>query len=101
MMMEKDTLIELKQALVKEHMIGDINLSHVDKDFYDDVREYIKETKNDEARVLFAQFKRSRITKLLRLACAFTDSMSIAEFLAPEELQLYRDVTDELERYWQ
>ena len=100
-MMEKDMLLLLKQMMVKEHMVGEINLSHVDKDFYDDVREYLKGSSNDEARVLFAQFKRSRITKLLRLACAFTNSTELSEFLTPEELILYRNITDELERYWQ
>lgn len=100
-MMEKDILLELKQALVKEHMIGEINLSHVDKDFYDNVHEYLKGTDSVEARVIFGKFKRSRITKLLRLACAFTDSMTLVEFLSPEELELYRNVVTELERYWQ
>ncbi len=100
MMMEKNTLQNLKQQLVKEGMQEGVNLSHVPIGFYEEVNDYISSTNNDEARVLFAKFKRIRITKMPRLAWAFTDSISIKDCLTPEELEIYRNIINEFERFW-
>lgn len=100
MMMEKNMLQDLKQQLVKEGMQEGINLSHIPVNFYEDVNEYISSTDNQEARVLLAKLKRVRLTKMTRLAWAFTDSMVVKEYLSPEELDIYRNIIDEFERFW-
>jgi hypothetical protein len=49
---------------------------------------------------MFAKFKRSRVTKLLRLAGARTSVDSIEEFLAPEEKVLYNELFETVDKYW-
>jgi len=96
--MEKNILMELKQQLTKENMIGDINLTHVREDFYPDVYQYIKDTSNNEAKVMFAKFKRHRLNKICRLACVGDDSAF--DLLTPEEMCLYISLVESVEKYW-
>jgi DNA replication initiation complex subunit (GINS family) len=100
MMVELDVLTRMKQALSKEHMVGAITLSHVDDDFYPVVMEYISSIDCEVGKVMFAKFKRSRVTKLLRLAGARTSVDSIEEFLAPEEKVLYNELFETVDKYW-
>ena len=97
MMMEVDTLTLIKQALVKENMVGDLKLIHIDDDFYEKASEYIKN--NEEAHIIFTKVKRSRVTKMCRFASARIP-VDTVENLSPEEEELYCKLYDCIDLFW-
>lgn len=99
-MVEVSILTELKQQLVKENMVGEISLSTVRDGFYADVVSYMNEIDSEACKIMFAKFKRGRVTKLSRLACARISVDDIKDKLAPEEQVLYLEMLEAVDKYW-
>ena len=97
MMMEVAGLTQIKQALDKETMVGDVRLVGLDDNFYSNAIEYIKN--NEEAHIIFTRVKRSRVAKMCRFASARIPSDTV-ENLTPEELELYNKLFDCVDMFW-
>ena len=97
MMMEVDVLTQIKQALVKENMVGDVRLIKISDDFYEVGSKYVKD--RPEAHVIFTKVKRSRMAKMCRFASARIP-VDTVENLSPEELELYCKLYDCIDLFW-
>ena len=97
MMMEVDVLTQIKQALVKENMVGSVKLCGISDDLYSLAYDYVKD--RPEAHIIFTKFKRSRVTKMCRFASARIP-IDTVENLSPEELDLYEKLFDSVDTFW-
>lgn len=95
-----DIVTELKQALVKEHIVGNTNYpTTLSKDFFQRLKQFLLENPNEKEDVI--KIRNSLITirrpKIIKLADAIPLSEEIKEKLTFEEIELYITINDAVE----
>lgn len=94
-------MIVLKQAIVKENMIGEINLAHLTKDFYQQIkaiRSKDDKTFHEETQLL-EMLVNKRIAKIINLASLQPLTDDIDKRLTNEEVIYYLDIQDSIKRF--
>ena len=89
---DTDMIVALKQALVKENVQGDFDLSTLDTDFYIKVRAYIQRlTQQDKDKVesMLNTLMRKRQGKIIGLADSSKMTSDLAKKLSIEERALF------------
>ena len=103
-----DMLVELKQALEKEKMLGQFDLStlqvqqQADPHFYIKMKSYMKglpEKDYDKVESMLNTLLRTRQTKIIRLADASKLPAEISQKLSIEELEFYNNLHDNSYRF--
>ena len=103
-----DMLIELKQALEKEKMLGHFDLSTLqvqqqsDPHFYIKMKSYMKglpEKDYDKVQSMLNTLLRTRQTKIIRLADTSKLTAEISEKLSVEEREFYNNLHDNSSRF--
>ena len=98
-----DMLVELKQALEKEKMLGQFDLStlqvqqQADPHFYIKIKSYMKglpEKDYDKVQSLLNTLVRTRQTKIVRLADTSKLTAEISQKLSIEEREFYNNLND-------
>jgi DNA replication factor GINS len=89
---DTDMIVALKQALVKENVQGDFDLSTLDSDFYIKVNSYIKrlpQQDRDKVESMLNTLMRKRQGKIIRLADSSKMTSDLAKKLSIEERALF------------
>ena len=103
-----DMLIELKQAVEKEKMLGQFDLStlqvqqQVDPHFYIKMKSYMKglpEKDYDKVESMLNTLLRTRQTKIIRLADTSKLTAEISQKLSIEEREFYNNLHDNSSRF--
>ena len=103
-----DMLVELKQAVEKEKMLGQFDLStlqvqqQADPHFYIKMKSYMKglsEKDYDKVQSLLNTLVRTRQTKIIRLADTSKLTAEISEKLSVEEREFYNNLHDNSSRF--
>ena len=103
-----DMLVELKQALEKEKMLGQFDLStlqvqqQADPHFYIKMKSYMKglpEKDYDKVESMLNTLLRTRQTKIIRLADSSKITAEISQKLSIEELEFYNNLHDNSSRF--
>ena len=98
-----DMLVELKQAVEKEIMLGQFDLStlqvqqQADPHFYIKMKSYMKrlsEKDYDKVEGMLNKLLRTRQTKIIRLADASKLTANISQKLSVEEREFYNNLHD-------
>lgn len=92
---DTDMVVALKQALVKENVQGDFDLSTLESDFYIKVRSYMKrlpQQDSDKIESMLNTLMRKRQGKIIRLADSSKLTSDIAKKLSIEERALFDSV---------
>lgn len=90
-----DMVVALKQALVKENVQGDFDLSTLESDFYIKVRSYMKRLPQqdaDKVESMLNTLMRKRQGKIIRLADSSKLTSDIAKKLSVEEHALFDSI---------
>ena len=103
-----DMLVELKQAVEKEKMLGQFDLStlqvqqQADPYFYIKMKSYMKrlsEKDYDKVESMLNTLLRTRQTKIIRLADSSKVTAEISQKLSIEELEFYNNLHDNSSRF--
>ena len=103
-----DMLVELKQAVEKEKMLGQFDLStlqvqqQADPHFYIKMKSYMKrlsEKDYDKVESMLNTLLRTRQTKIIRLADSSKVTAEISQKLSIEELEFYNNLHDNSSRF--
>ena len=103
-----DMLVELKQAVEKEKMLGQFDLStlqvqqQADPYFYIKMKSYMKrlpEKDYDKVESMLNTLLRTRQTKIIRLADSSKITAEISQKLSIEELEFYNNLHDNSSRF--
>ena len=103
-----DMLVELKQAVEKEKMLGQFDLStlqvqqQADPYFYIKMKSYMKrlsEKDYDKVESMLNTLLRTRQTKIIRLADSSKVTAEISQKLSIEELEFYNNLHDNSYRF--
>ena len=103
-----DMLVELKQAVEKEKMLGQFDLStlqvqhQADPHFYIKMKSYMKrlpEKDYDMVESMLNTLLRTRQTKIIRLADTSKITAEISQKLSIEELEFYNNLHDNSSRF--
>ena len=103
-----DMLVELKQAVEKEKMLGQFDLStlqvqqQADPHFYIKMKSYMKrlpEKDYDKVESMLNTLLRTRQTKIIRLADSSKITAEISQKLSIEELEFYNNLHDNSSRF--
>ncbi len=89
---DTDMIVALKQALVKENVQGDFDLSTLDSDFYIKVNSYIErlpQQDRDKVESMLNTLMRKRQGKIIRLADSSKLTSDLAKKLSIEERALF------------
>jgi DNA replication factor GINS len=89
---DTDMIVALKQALVKENVQGDFDLSTLDSDFYIKVNSYIdrlQQQDRDKVESMLNTLMRKRQGKIIRLADSSKMTSDLAKKLSIEERALF------------
>ena len=89
---DTDMIVALKQALVKENVQGDFDLSTLEPDFYIKVRVYMQrlpQQDSDKVESMLNTIMRKRQGKIIRLADSSKMSSDLAKKLSIEEHALF------------
>ena len=92
---DTDMVVALKQALVKENVQGDFDLSTLESDFYIKVRSYMKrlpQQDSDKIESMLNTLMRKRQGKIIKLADSSKLTSDIAKKLSIEERALFDSV---------
>ncbi len=92
---DTDMIVALKQALVKENVQGDFDLSTVEIDFYIKVREYMKrlaQQDRDKVQSMLNTLMRKRQGKIIGLANSSKMTSDLAKKLSIEERTLFNSI---------
>ena len=92
---DSETLVELKQAVMKEELHGDFDLITLEPHFYIKTKSYMKRlSEKDYVKVesLLNKLLRTRKTKIIRLADASKLTAEISQKLSVEEREFYNQV---------
>ena len=92
---DSETLVELKQAVMKEELHGDFDLITLEPHFYIKIKSYMKRlSEKDYVKVesLLNKLLRTRKTKIIRLADASKLTAEISQKLSVEEREFYNQV---------
>ena len=88
-------IVALKQALVKENVQGDFDLSTLDSDFFIKVRSYMKRLPpqdKDKVESMLNTLMRKRQGKIIRLADSSKMTSDLAKKLSIEERVLFDSI---------
>ena len=103
-----DMLVELKQAVEKEKMLGQFDLStlqvqqQADPYFYIKMKSYMKrlpEKDYDKVESMLNTLLRTRKTKIIRLADTSKITAEISQKLSIEELEFYNNLHDNSSKF--
>ena len=103
-----DMLVELKQAVEKEKMLGQFDLStlqvqqQADPHFYIKMKSYMKrlpEKDYDKVESMLNTLLRTRQTKIIRLADSSKITAEISQKLSIEELEFYNNLHDNSSKF--
>ena len=89
---DTDMIVALKQALVKENVQGDFDLSTLDSDFYIKVNSYVQrlpQQDRDKVESMINTLMRKRQGKIIRLADSSKMTSDLAKKLSIEERALF------------
>jgi len=89
---DTDMIVALKQALVKENVQGDFDLSTLDSDFYIKVNSYMErlpQQDRDKVESMLNTIMRKRQGKIIRLADSSKMTSDLAKKLSVEERALF------------
>jgi len=89
---DTDMIVALKQALVKENVQGDFDLSTLDIDFYIKIRAYMQrlpQQDQDKIESMLNTLMRKRQGKIIRLADSSKMTSELAKKLSIEERALF------------
>ena len=92
---DSETLVELKQAVMKEELHGDFDLITLEPHFYIKIKSYMERlSEKDYVKVesLLNKLLRTRKTKIIRLADASKLTAEISQKLSVEEREFYNQV---------
>ncbi len=92
---DSETLVELKQAVMKEELHGDFDLITLEPHFYIKIKSYMKRlSEKDSVKVesLLNKLLRTRKTKIIRLADSSKLTAEISQKLSVEEREFYNQV---------
>ncbi|HLC10198.1 MAG TPA: hypothetical protein VJJ01_03700 [Nitrosopumilaceae archaeon] len=92
---DTDMVVALKQALVKENVQGDFDLSTLDSDFYIKIRSYMQklpQQDNDKVESMLNTIIRKRQGKIIRLADSSKMTLDLAKKLSIEERALFDSI---------
>lgn len=92
---DTDMIVALKQALVKENVQGDFDLSTLDSDFYIKVNSYIErlpQQDRDKVESMLNTLMRKRQGKIIRLADSSKMTSDLAKKLSIEERALFDSI---------
>ena len=92
---DSETLVELKQAVMKEELHGDFDLITLEPHFYIKIKSYMKRlSEKDSVKVesLLNKLLRTRKTKIIRLADSSKLTAEISQKLSVEEHEFYNQV---------
>ncbi len=92
---DSETLVELKQAAMKEELHGDFELITLEPNFYIKIKSYMKRLpEKDYVKVesLLNKLLRTRKTKIIRLADSSKLTAEISQKLSVEEREFYNQV---------
>ena len=92
---DSETLVELKQAAMKEELHGDFDLITLEPNFYIKIKSYMERlSEKDYVKVesLLNKLLRTRKTKIIRLADASKLTAEISQKLSVEEREFYNQV---------
>ena len=92
---DSETLVELKQAVMKEELHGDFDLITLEPNFYIKIKSYMERlSEKDYVKVesLLNKLLRTRKTKIIRLADASKLTAEISQKLSVEEREFYNQV---------
>ncbi len=92
---DTDMIVALKQALVKENVQGDFDLSTLDSDFYIKVNSYIErlpQQDRDKVESMLNTLMRKRQGKIIRLADSSKLTSDLAKKLSIEERALFDSI---------
>ena len=92
---DSETLVELKQAVMKEELHGDFDLITLEPRFYIKIKSYMKRlSEKDSVKVesLLNKLLRTRKTKIIRLADSSKLTAEISQKLSVEEHEFYNQV---------
>ena len=92
---DSETLVELKQAVMKEELHGDFDLITLEPNFYIKIKSYMKRlSEKDSVKVesLLNKLLRTRKTKIIRLADSSKLTAEISQKLSVEEHEFYNQV---------
>ncbi|ABK78336.1 hypothetical protein CENSYa_1724 [Cenarchaeum symbiosum A] len=89
---EQDMVVELKQAIVKENVQGEFEISTLDEHFYIRLRAYMKklpETDYDKVESMLYSLLRKRHGKIVRLADSSKLTAELSSKMTVEEREFY------------
>ena len=92
---DSETLVELKQAVMKEELHGDFDLITLEPHFYIKIKSYMKRlSEKDSVKVesLLNKLLRTRKTKIIRLSDSSKLTAEISQKLSVEEHEFYNQV---------
>jgi DNA replication factor GINS len=92
---DSDMVVALKQAIVKENVQGDFDLSTLDSDFYIKVRSYMQKLPSqdmDKVESMLNTLIRKRQGKIIRLADSSKMTSDLAKKLSIEERALFDSI---------
>ncbi|MGI0083103.1 MAG: hypothetical protein ACREAF_05925 [Nitrosopumilaceae archaeon] len=92
---DTDMVVALKQALVKENVQGEFDLSTLDSDFYIKVRAYMQrlsQQDSDKVESMLNTLMRKRQGKIIRLADSSKMTSDLAKKLSIEERALFDSI---------
>ncbi len=92
---DTDMIVALKQALVKENIQGDFDLSTIDSDFYIKMNSYIRrlpQQDRDKVDSMLNTLVRKRQGKIIQLADSSKMTLELARKLSVEEHALFDSV---------
>ena len=92
---DTDMIVALKQALVKENVQGDFDLSTLDSDFYIKLNSYIQrlpQQDRDKVESMLNTLMRKRQGKIIRLADSSKMTSDLAKKLSIEEHALFNAI---------
>ena len=99
-----DMAAELKQALSKEKMIGEYQLSTLDPDFYIKLKAYMKKLGRhdfDNTESLLMELFRMRRGKIIKLADSSKLTRELNSKLSVEEKIFYKSISENSQRFEQ
>ncbi|MEK6877278.1 MAG: hypothetical protein AABZ49_01475 [Thermoproteota archaeon] len=92
---DTDMIVALKQALVKENVQGDFDLSTLDSDFYIKIRSYVQrlpQQDRDRVESMLNTLMRKRQGKIIGLADSSKMTSDLAKKLSIEERALFNAI---------
>ena len=92
---DSETLVELKQAAMKEELHGDFEIIKLEPNFYIKIKSYMERlSEKDYVKVesLLNKLLRTRKTKIIRLADSSKLTAEISQKLSVEEREFYNQV---------